>query len=65
MRIDTWIDDELVTLDTEDTWGRVFAEWEQLVPTDIAEQIANETVLTLRRYAAGDPQPVRSQEKES
>ena len=48
MRIDTWINNALITIDTEDTWIDTFTYWDARVPTEIAEHIATETVTILR-----------------
>ena len=47
MRIDTWINGELVTIDTDDVWLDTFAQWDALVPTDTAVAIASATVQCL------------------
>ena len=58
MRIDTWIPDvspnghaegtsSLVTIDTDDVWLETFAHWDQLVPSDVAADIATATVRCL------------------
>lgn len=44
MRIDTWINDELITVDTDDVWLETFAHWDARVPTDVAVAIAAATV---------------------
>lgn len=43
-RIETWIDDALITLDTNDVWSDTFAHWDCLVDTDMAARIATATV---------------------
>lgn len=52
MTVSTWIGAELVTVDIEETWLEVFAHWDQLVPTDVAAEIATATVEVLRRHHA-------------
>lgn len=47
MTINTWIKNELVTLDTDDVWLETFAHWDALVDTDTAEAIATAVVRTL------------------
>ena len=47
MIISHWIDNELVTIDTEDVWLATFLRWEALVPTEIAAAIATATVRCL------------------
>lgn len=34
MIVNTWINDELVTFDTEDVWLDTFTHWDALVATD-------------------------------
>ncbi len=43
MRIDNWIDGDLVTIDTAEVWGNTFAEWDQFVDIDTAVHIATAT----------------------
>lgn len=47
MRIDTWINDQLITVDTDQVWLETFAIWDALVDTDTAAKIAQATVETL------------------
>ena len=47
MRIEHWINDALIALDTEDVWAETFAHWDCLVPTDTAAAIATATVNAL------------------
>lgn len=47
MRIDTWIGNDLVTVDTDDVWLETFAHWDAIVPTDTAAAIASATVRIL------------------
>lgn len=54
MRIDTWINGSLMTVDTGDVWLETFARWDALVPTDIAEDIATKTVNILKRHAENE-----------
>ena len=49
MRIDTWIHDELVTVDTDDAWLETFLYWDALVPTETAAAIATATQTILER----------------
>lgn len=56
MRIDTWINNELVSVDTDDVWLEVFAHWDARVPTDTAAAIATATQSILERSARG-PEP--------
>ena len=49
MKIDTWINDELVTVDTDDVWLETFAHWDAKVPTDTAAAIATATQAILER----------------
>lgn len=44
MCIEHWINNELITIDTDDVWAETFAHWDALVPTAIAERIATATV---------------------
>ena len=49
MRIDTWINDELVTIDTDEAWADTFAHWDAKVPTDTAAAIATATQAILEQ----------------
>ena len=51
MIIDTWIHDELVSVDVEEAWLDTFALWDCLVPSSVAEEIATATSMILRRHA--------------
>lgn len=51
MFVNTWINNELITIDVEDAWGEVFAHWDALVPTDTAERIANAVCAELEAIA--------------
>lgn len=54
MIINTWVNDELVTLDTDDVWAREFAEWDAMVDTAVAAAIANEVVRVLIEQYSDD-----------
>ena len=54
MRLDTWINDELVTVDTDEVWLSTFAHWDCLVDTDVAAAIATATQTILEKEAAND-----------
>lgn len=41
MIVETWINDELVTLDTDEVWREQFAHWDALTDTDTAARIAS------------------------
>ena len=47
MRIEHWINNELITIDTEDVWAETFAHWDCLVATDTASDIATAVVNVL------------------
>ena len=49
MRIDTWINNELVTVDTDEVWLRTFAQWDCLVDTSVAAAIATATQAILEQ----------------
>ena len=51
MTINTWIKDELVTVDTEQVWAETFAHWDTLVTTEAAERIATATVAILQEFS--------------
>ena len=38
MRIEHWINNELIAIDTEDVWAETFAHWDCLVATDTASE---------------------------
>ena len=60
MRIDTWINDELITVETEDVWASTFAHWDALVPTETATAIANATVAALEGRTPKPPRKPRT-----
>lgn len=41
MIVNTWINNELITLDTDAVWLEVFATWDALTDTETAAAIAN------------------------
>ena len=49
MTINTWINDELITLETDEVWRETFAHWDALVDTDTAAEIATATEAILKR----------------
>lgn len=51
MTIDTWIGNELVTVDVDDAWIEVFLYWDARVDTAVAAEIATATVNILKREA--------------
>jgi hypothetical protein len=64
MRIEHWIGDDLITMDTDDVWLATFAEWDPLVPTDTAERIATAVVQVLMD-ADADLDDLRNTEAEA
>ena len=52
MRIDTWIGNELVTIELDEVWAETFAYWDGLVPTDAAAAIATATEAALMNLYA-------------
>jgi len=47
------VGDEFILMNLEQAWRDVFAYWDKLVPTELAERIATSTVSLLREAGAG------------
>ena len=61
MRLDTWINNELITIDTDEAWLDTFAHWDALVPTNMAAAIATATQAILERgYSTRATQPQKA-----
>jgi hypothetical protein len=54
MKIDTWIKNELVTIDVDEQWITLFAAYDALVPTETAIAIAT-AVTDILKTAATEP----------
>lgn len=48
-RLDTWVNNELICVDPDETWMDTFLHWDGMVDTDIAVAIANATADILRK----------------